>query len=856
MSAHERTPLLPTASTSSSLSSAASSSSGSGVGAGGGGPPRAARPQLRAPINSSADLILTEDDIAIEGMVLALLAELADRGYVLPPGLPVLPPDMPQDEADAEIAFLRTVFTVPRHRTALDRHLPDLTRAAATAVTAATAGGGGGLNGSASGTETPPVGAGSILSTNRPASAPGGRKGGGGGGGGGGAGYGANLPARPSPLSSQTIDTTVLTSPSALFLASLLSLLVSLQREYHGSVEETDPGVDGELRMFKARRELGERLYAVVGALLDSYLLTGDARTNAHGHAGDTDDDEDDDQGDDALVSLLFHDFPLNYDSMDRGTSSLDLLLTLSSAPLVEAEDLISHPVVLASTEYVWRNGLLPPPQAGTRALTWKEAFIQLDRFSIPRILQSQTYILSTLHAAITVYILMFSAYSHFDSFNPLAPDLVTIPERNTARPVKTWTVLTEMVWWLWIAGTFGWAGEVGRIWIQRGPQSSLPLSPSTLLPLLHHALVFVSLSLRILAFYLATPHHRPTFMIASSLSLLAWSVPFLAASRVLPQNLPSFGTPTHQRWTKIRDGRRRRDVGYRAPPKKVPESHRALRSLEAHLGGLVQFSTYFAVFGLLTLWTFSGDIDYPRALVTLLHAPLEPLQQWFAVRDSFSTTTRRTTATASGGRRSSPLEARTSLAFTLILGLVLAYFAGGRPSVSQKPLGSLHPTAPRRELDDLDGWDRYGREVAFRARRERLAVNRYFTFLPPIGRRAGLGGVRRLESLASAFSTPPLPSPLNLAIPPILLVCAVAKRVIRFRLEQRTRWRTARGRVVSVAAAAADDDDALPPGQEAERRVRIIQETARVWVWRMGISPLGGWAIAAKGIRRLRGQE
>ncbi|TKA50669.1 hypothetical protein B0A53_06186 [Rhodotorula sp. CCFEE 5036] len=828
MADHERTPLLPTAS-SSSHDSASSSSSGSVLPASSSSStPRAARPQLRAPINSSADLILTEDDIAIQGMVLALLAELSDRGYVLPPGLPVLPPDMPQDEADAEIAFLRTVFTVPRHRTALDRHLPDLTRAAAAiAVT-----GGGGANGSASGTETPPVGAGSILSTNRPA-ATNGRKGGG--------GYGSNLPARPSPLSSQTIDTTVLTSPSALFLASLLSLLVSLQREYHGSVEETDPGVDGELRMFKARRELGERLYAVVAALLDSYLLTGDARTHIPGTY-----DDDDDETDDALVSLLFHDFPLNYDSMDRGTSSLDLLLTLSSAPLVEAEDLISHPVVLASTEYVWRNGLLPPPKAGTRVLTWKEAFIQLDRFSIPRILQSQTYILSTLHAAITVYILMFSAYSHFDAFNPLAPDLVTIPERSGSRPVKTWSVLTEVVWWLWIAGSFGWAGEVGRIWTQCGPQSSLPLSPSTLLPLLHHSLVFVSLSLRMLAFYLKTPHHRPTFLIASSLSLLAWSVPFLAASRVLPQNLPSFGTPTHQRWTKIRDGRKRRDVGYRAPPKKVPESHRALRSLEAHLGGLVQFSTYFAVFGLLTLWTFSGDVDYPRALVALLHAPLEPLQQWFTLRDSVSSSI---AATASG-RRSSPLEARTSLAFTLILGLVLAYFAGGRPSVSQKPLTSFHPTAPRRELDDLDGWDRYGREVAFRARRERLAVNRYFTFLPPVGRRARLGG-RRLESLASAFSTPPLPSPLNLAIPPLLFVSSIAKRVIRFRLEQRRRWSDARGRLVDE-----EGDNVLPPGQEAERRVRILRETVRLWIWRIGISPLGGWAIAAKGIRRLRGKE
>ncbi|BGP56337.1 hypothetical protein JCM8202v2_003955 [Rhodotorula sphaerocarpa] len=779
------------------------------------------RPQLYTPLNSSADLILTEDDIAIQGMVLALLAELADRGYVVPPGLPTLPADMPQDEADAEIAFLKTVFTVPRHRAALDRHLPDLTKTAANGAAAAAAAGS-----SNSGAETPPAGPGSILATNRPNAQGGARRGGQGAG-------TPSRPSRPSPLSSQSIDTTVLTSPSALFLASLLSLLISLQREYHGSVEETDPGVDGELRMFKARRELGERLYAVVAALLDSYLLTGDAKTNVH---APTDDDEDIE--DDALVSLLFHDFPLNYDSMDRATCSLDLLLMLSSAPLVEAEDLISHPVVLASTEYVWRNGLLPPPKAGVSMLTWKEAFIRLDRFSIPR----QTYILSTLHAAITVYILMFSSYSHFDAFNPLAPDVITIPEHASRRPAKTWSVITEVVWWLWIAGTLGWAGEVGRIWVQRGPQSSLPLSPSTLLPLLHHSLVFVSLALRAFAFYLATPHHRPTFLIASSLSLLAWSVPFLAASRVLPQNIPSFGTPTHQRWSKIRDGRRRRNVGYRAPPKKVPESHRALRSLEAHLGGLVQFSTYFAVFGILTLWTFSGEIDYPRALTAALQAPLEPMQRWFALRDSVA-------ASAAGNRRS-PLEARTSLAFTLILGLVLAYFAGGRPSVSPKPIGPLHPSAPRRELDDLDGWDRYGREVAFRARRERLAVNRYYTFLPPVGRRDGLGG-RRLESLASAFSRPPLPSPLNLAIPPLLFVCAIAKRVIRFRLEQRRRRRNARGRVVDE-----EGDEAWPPGQEAERQVRRLQETVRLWVWRIGISPLGGWAVAAKGIRRLRGKE
>jgi hypothetical protein len=145
--------------------------------------------------------------------------------------------------------------------------------------------------------------------------------------------------------------------------------------------------------MFKARRELGERLYAVVEGLLDSYLVSGDEQR------------EEDEEEEDALVTLLFHDFPLNYDSMDRATCgehlfranffsspltgtldlvAIDLLLNLSSFPFVEAEDLVSHPVVLACTEYVWRNGLLPPPKKG-QSLTWKESFVRLDRFSIPR---------------------------------------------------------------------------------------------------------------------------------------------------------------------------------------------------------------------------------------------------------------------------------------------------------------------------------------------------------------------------------------------------------------------------------------------------------------------------------------
>ena len=459
------------------------------------------------------------------------------------------------------------------------------------------------------------------------------------------------------------------------------------------------------------------------------------------------------------------------------------------------------------------------------------------------RILHSQSYILSTLHAAITVYILIFSSYSHFDALNALAPDAPRQPGIPPihGRPEKTWSLFTGMVWWLWVAGNFGWAGEVGRAWVShlvsrvpqlsfestyarslaqlhRGPTPSLPLSPSTLLPLLHHSLVFVSLLLRFLAFWIATPHRRPSFMLATSLSLLAWSVPFLAASRVLPQNSPAFGAPTHQQWQKIRDGRKTRDVGYRPPPKKVPVSHRALRSLEANLGGLIQFATYFAVFGALMLWSLSGEIDYPGVLLQLVHFPLI----------FFSTSTTIGISDYSG-KSSSPIEARTSLAFTLVLGAVLAFFAGGRPSISPKPIYPLHPLTPRRELDDLDGWDRYGREVAFRARRERLAINRYFSFVPPLqfdrhSRSTTTRprvGQRRLESLASAFSTPPLPSPLNLMVPIVELASLIVKR--------------------------------LGGNEHAARRV---QEVGRLWVWRVGISPLGGWAVAAKGVRKWRGRD
>ncbi|KAK4055829.1 hypothetical protein OIO90_003083 [Microbotryomycetes sp. JL221] len=766
MAPHERSPLLPKSSSSNGASTRAYSSthgSCTDLESGDNDDQRDGRP-----FTSSTTVEYTEDDIAIEGMVITLISELEDRGYTVPPGLVDLPTDMRPDEIDAEQAVFRTVFQVPRLRNVLNEYLPNK-RTHATA-----ADGAGPKQAADGGAETPrqrlSKGASSTsssLSLQTQSQH-----------------HGDQHPHKPSPLSSQIEKDEVISSPSALLLSGLLSLLISLQAAPPSLVQETDKGVDGELRMYKARRDLGERLYAVVGGLLDSYLLSGDQRA-----------DEDDE---DALVTLLFHDFPLNYDSTDRATCALDLILKLSSYPLVEAENLVSHPVVLASTEYVWRNGLLPKPKRGVdTSLSWTDSFVRLDRFSTPRILHMQTYILSTVHAAITVYILMFSSYAHFDALNPLAPDAPrppSIPERP-GRPPKTWSVWTALVWWLWIAGVFGWAGEVMRAWYHRGPVPSLPLSPSTLLPLIHHALVFASVVLRL---SLLSFSRKPGFILASSLSALAWSIPFLAASRVLPQNLPAFGAPTHQRWEKIRDGRKRRELGYRPPPKSVPVSHRALRSLEAHLGGLVQFGSYFAVFGILLLWSLSGELDYP----SLWLSPLVVREQ---ILEHFSTT-----VTVTKGKQTvSPLEARTTLAFTLVLGVVLAYFAGGRPSVSPKNKIPAH-----KELDDLDGWDRYGREVAFRARRERLAINRYYSYIPPTSQN------RNLESVPSAFGTPPVPSPFNLLVPPISLAAFVLKQI------------------------------------GMEQTARKAQEGARLWVWRIAISPLGLWGGLAKVLRTIRRKE
>lgn len=80
-------------------------------------------------------------------------------------------------------------------------------------------------------------------------------------------------------------------------------------------------------------------------------------------------------------------------------------------------------------------------------------------------ILHTQTYILSSLHALVTIYILLFSSYVHFDAFNPLAPDIeVGVPEKRHS--AKGFSLVSALVWYLWVFSTLGWAGEVGRAWV------------------------------------------------------------------------------------------------------------------------------------------------------------------------------------------------------------------------------------------------------------------------------------------------------------------------------------------------------------------------------------------------------
>lgn len=217
-------------------------------------------------------------DIAIEGMVIALVSELEARGYSVPSGLVLVRDEV--SESEAEVAAYKSVLEIARHRAVLARNLPKVSRPADDGFALYAP-----LSNGASPARTRAASRATLTGT---AAAP-----------------GAPDEGASSPSASAIFDPRVTPSPSALFLAALLSLSISLQAEPSGAALETDPGVDGELRAFKARRELGERIYAVILSLLDSYLISGDPCKL---------------DGGDALVTLLFQDFPLRFDSNERAT--------------------------------------------------------------------------------------------------------------------------------------------------------------------------------------------------------------------------------------------------------------------------------------------------------------------------------------------------------------------------------------------------------------------------------------------------------------------------------------------------------------------------------------------------------
>jgi hypothetical protein len=128
-----------------------------------------------------------------------------------------------------------------------------------------------------------------------------------------------------------------------------------------------------------------------------------------------------------------------------------------------------------------------------------------------------------------------------------------------------------------------------------------------------------------------------------------------------------------------------------------------------------------------------------------------------------------------------SPIEARTGLALTLILGLLVAFFSGGQPLIS--------PSLP----SSLDRCSNFGSTIAFLARRERLIVIQYFIYVP-----------QSTHGLDTPFSDAPLSPPLNLfgvGLSITRRVCELVGREDRGRvLEQRGRRAVWRVSMVGIA--------------------------------------------------------
>jgi hypothetical protein len=202
--------------------------------------------------------------ITIQGMARVLGEELESRGYkeiavgeVESAGL---------DEGDAPI---RSVLSIPRHQRALMLHFPGVLL-----------GNDSGIDSSSNITARPVPRA--NLSASRASS------------------------SRLSPLSSQLVlDDNPVVSPSALLLAGILWILLSIQADEETNAATGDYSVERELRRMKARSSLRQRLFAMVETLFDSVVVAEGEGTGS---------------GQDSLESLVFQDYPLQMASSGRTT--------------------------------------------------------------------------------------------------------------------------------------------------------------------------------------------------------------------------------------------------------------------------------------------------------------------------------------------------------------------------------------------------------------------------------------------------------------------------------------------------------------------------------------------------------
>lgn len=299
----------------------------------------------------------------------------------------------------------------------------------------------------------------------------------------------------------------------------------------------------------------------------------------------------------------------------------------------------------------------------------------------------------------------------------------------------------------------------------------SLPLPPGSLVAMVAYTMIALFVLLRIVS-------GGSIPIVQLSYTLLAWSLPFLGlATFVMPAGVPALNPSLLHRGNA--DTRSRSSL---------PDALLSQRVVTARLSGLKHLSSLLVVFALLLVISLSGEIDiYDPDLFVLPGAGLVVQQVGGAV-----------TTTAAKHFRVSPLEGRSAVAISIIIGAVIAWMAGGvrmdfeshrRGLTLEAETASRWTTAKHglAHLSALDSWEAsHGPVIADLARLERLRVVRFFV----------------IDDEQLSIRMPSLPSPLNLIVlffvelPSVLLRLAQRRRLGRH-------WRTSVGRFVFVVIMA-----------------------------------------------------